>query len=399
MRGLEATTEIARAIGAETHLGRVLELIVKRGRALVEARGMVILLSDGDDLVITAVAGQVASELIGTRIPVADSAGGAVLRSRRPERISDSSSRLRFALAEMSDAKAGLLVPLVFHGRVMGVLEAFDSLGDTLEFSAEDERIMEAFAASAATAVATAQDVAEQTLLRSIDASDRERARWARELHDETLQELSALKITLSGAKRAADADALREGVGTAVELASTRSAACARSSATSARLRSTRSARRPPSRPSSSAFAPAPISKSSSASTCRTSPAARRPDTCRRSRPRSTALPRKRSRTPSSTREATRVIVALVERGDVLTLSVEDDGRGFDLDGVPKAGFGLIGIRERVELLGGSLTITSSPGAGTRSTRSFPVRDAPPRPTTASQRNATPARTPRGRA
>ena len=75
----------------------------------------------------------------------------------------------------MSDAKAGLLVPLVFHGRVMGVLEAFDSLGGTLEFSAEDERIMEAFAASAATAVATAQDVAEQTLLRSIDASDRER--------------------------------------------------------------------------------------------------------------------------------------------------------------------------------------------------------------------------------
>ena len=92
VRGLEATTEIARAIGAETHLGRVLELIVKRGRALVEARGMVILLSDGDDLVIAAVAGQVASELIGTRIPVADSAGGAVLRSRRPERISDSSS-------------------------------------------------------------------------------------------------------------------------------------------------------------------------------------------------------------------------------------------------------------------------------------------------------------------
>ena len=68
VRGLEATTEIARAIGAETHLGRVLELIVKRGRALVEARGMVILLSDGDDLVITAVAGQVASEVIGTRI-------------------------------------------------------------------------------------------------------------------------------------------------------------------------------------------------------------------------------------------------------------------------------------------------------------------------------------------
>ena len=38
MRGLEATTEIARAVGGETELDRVLELIVKRGRALVEAR-------------------------------------------------------------------------------------------------------------------------------------------------------------------------------------------------------------------------------------------------------------------------------------------------------------------------------------------------------------------------
>ena len=37
---------------------------------------------------------------------------------------------------------------------------------------------MQAFAASAATAVATAQDVAAQTLRRSIDSSERERSRW-----------------------------------------------------------------------------------------------------------------------------------------------------------------------------------------------------------------------------
>ena len=57
VRGLEATTEIARAVGGETRLDRILELIVKRGRALVEARGMVILLLEGDNLVMTAVAG------------------------------------------------------------------------------------------------------------------------------------------------------------------------------------------------------------------------------------------------------------------------------------------------------------------------------------------------------
>src|SRR4029077_2458207 len=74
IRGLEATTEIARAVGGETQLDRVLELIVKRGRALVEARGMVILLTDGADLVITAVAGQVDASLVGTRLAIAESA-------------------------------------------------------------------------------------------------------------------------------------------------------------------------------------------------------------------------------------------------------------------------------------------------------------------------------------
>ena len=79
----------------------------------------------------------------------------------------------------MTDAEAGLLVPLVFHGRAVGVLEAFDRLSGGPGFSSEDEALMEAFAASAATAVATAQDVAAQTLRRSIDSSERERARWA----------------------------------------------------------------------------------------------------------------------------------------------------------------------------------------------------------------------------
>ena len=47
VRALETTTEIARAIGGETRLDRVLELMVKRGRALVEARGVMILLHEG----------------------------------------------------------------------------------------------------------------------------------------------------------------------------------------------------------------------------------------------------------------------------------------------------------------------------------------------------------------
>src|SRR3954452_12428734 len=60
VRGFEATAAIARAVGGETDLDRVLELIVKRGRALVEARSVLILLREGEELRVAAGAGQVA---------------------------------------------------------------------------------------------------------------------------------------------------------------------------------------------------------------------------------------------------------------------------------------------------------------------------------------------------
>ena len=85
-----------------------------------------------------------------------------------------------------------------FGALPIGVLLAGDPLGERSEFSGEDERLLTAFAASAAAAVATARSVAEDRLRHSIAAAERERGRWARELHDETLQGLGALRILLT---------------------------------------------------------------------------------------------------------------------------------------------------------------------------------------------------------
>jgi hypothetical protein len=53
VRGLEATREIGDAIGADNDLDRVLELTTKRGRALIDARSVLIMLHDADALVVT----------------------------------------------------------------------------------------------------------------------------------------------------------------------------------------------------------------------------------------------------------------------------------------------------------------------------------------------------------
>jgi signal transduction histidine kinase len=72
----------------------------------------------------------------------------------------------------------------------------------------------------------------------------------------------------------------------------------------------------------------------------------------------------------------ASKVRVELVETGDAVVLEVHDDGVGFDPAAELVRGldhFGLAGMRERVELAGGTWTVWSRPGAGTVLTASLP--------------------------
>ena len=98
------------------------------------------------------------------------------------------------------------------------MIAAFDRIGAGPEFDEEDERLLAAFAASAAAAVSTAKSVAEERLRHSIDASERERRRWARELHDDTLQSLGAMRVVLASAMRSGSPEVLRGTVERAVE-------------------------------------------------------------------------------------------------------------------------------------------------------------------------------------
>jgi signal transduction histidine kinase len=218
VRGLEATRDVVVAIGGEVALEHVLELIVKRGRVLVGAKSVVIMLRDGEELVVHASAGHV-QEARDVRLPIADSTSGQVLEHLRPERITDVAANLRIDPSEFGvpDAQTALLVPMVYRGDAMGVLAAFDRDGNDEVFSEDDEQVLRTFAASAATAVALAQSVQADRLRSSLAAADAERRHWARELHDETLQSLGGLRIRLSSALRRNDLrqaqEAMREAV------------------------------------------------------------------------------------------------------------------------------------------------------------------------------------------
>ncbi|MEV4423211.1 GAF domain-containing sensor histidine kinase [Patulibacter sp. NPDC049589] len=202
-RTMRTTIEIAAAIGSDTDLSPILALIAERARELVDAHGLLIWLREGDDLRIAAVAGEehVPGE---AAIPVDGSTAGEALRTGRPVRVADAQALLTDpAEFGMGAARSALVVPLTHRGQGLGVLVAFDRLGTTATFAADNERALVAFAASASTAVATARLVERQRLQDTMAAAEAERTRWARELHDETLQGLASLKLLLAGSLRA----------------------------------------------------------------------------------------------------------------------------------------------------------------------------------------------------
>jgi signal transduction histidine kinase len=352
-RGLEATRDVAVAIGGEIALEHVLELIVKRGRALVGARSLVIMLREADELVVRARAGHT-ENVRDMRLPIAGSTSGQVLQRGRPERITDVAARLRIAPREFGipDAQTALLVPMLYRGEAVGILAAFDQGAARGPFSEDDEQTLRTFAASAATAVALAQSVASDRLRSSLAAADTERRRWARELHDETLQGLGGLRLLLSSALRHDDLaltqGAMREAV--------------AHIEREIENLRSIITELRPAAldelglKTALEALLERHQEQNGTEVTGRLQlPEIGEPEL------QSTIyrLVQEALTNVAKHARAENVQVAIEELDGQVSIEVRDDGAGFDTD-TKTEGFGLAGMRERVSLAGGTLQISS---------------------------------------
>jgi signal transduction histidine kinase len=358
-RGLEATRDVAVAIGGEIALEHVLELIVKRGRALLGARSLVIMLRDAEELVLHASAGH-AQDMRGARLPIAGSTSGQVLTRGRPERITDVAATLRIAPSEFGvpDAQTALLVPMMYRGTALGLLVAFDRGEDASAFGADDEQMMRTFAASAATAVAMAQTVQADRLRSSLAAADSERRRWARELHDETLQGLGGLRLLLSSALRQDDPQRAREAMREAVDHIE-REIGNLRAIITELRpaaldelgLRTAIEALLDRQREQAGFEIDAALSLPSSPAV-----ADRLDDELETAVYR---LVQEALTNVAKHARASHVRVAVRDADGEILVEVQDDGAGFDHD-TSTRGFGLAGMQERVTLAGGTLTVDS---------------------------------------
>jgi signal transduction histidine kinase len=76
----------------------------------------------------------------------------------------------------------------------------------------------------------------------------------------------------------------------------------------------------------------------------------------------------------------ATQAAVYLERSGDILKLTIEDDGAGFDMETArSKGGMGLLTMEERVRPFNGIFALASEPGEGTKLTATFPLRFSSP--------------------
>jgi signal transduction histidine kinase len=291
-----------------------------------------------------------------------------VLVGARPRRASNASQEDQERLGQLAaGAREAILVPLVFRGETLGVLAGIDG-PEERPFGEEDEQLLVSIAASAATAVATARSVAAARLRLSLEAADQARARWARELHDETLQGLTGVRMVLSAARARDDLEALRRAVDAA-------------DSHLADELRNLRDliAELRPAALDDLGLGPAieSLAKRQAAIGGFTVDLRLGLDSGGRL-PRDTETAIYRIAQEALTNavkhaEATRVQLSVEQQADHIELAVQDDGRGFEPSRTVE-GFGLTGMHERAVLAGGHLSVTSEDGGPTCVTAVLPL-------------------------
>jgi len=263
-------------------------------------------------------------------------------------------------VARRLGATTGLYVPLRARDQIIGVLIAHDKIGRDHRFSSSDLRLAEQFAQRASIAVNLSRRVARDSLRRVVAGQEVERRRLARELHDETGQALTSILLGLRAVDEADKKEAITSAVADLRELVV----------ATLQDVRRLAVQLRPKALddfglvPALERLAET-FSESSGISV---ELEARLGDERMPADVETTVYRIVQEALTNIVKhaEATSVSILLVRRDTSIAAVVEDNGRGFEPSTVTSDSLGLDGMRERVKLHEGRLTVETAPGSGT---------------------------------
>ena len=371
LRQVESLNEIGSALASELELEPLLELVARRLQELVEAKLVLIALPDAGALRIAAAQGESAYGVTGMELAVGGSKAGRVLERGRSERIDSllDDPEVDHQATRQLGVHSALYVPLLVRGLPIGVLIAHDKQGPRPAFREEDLRLAESLAARAAVAVDLSQRIGRDSFRRVVEAQELERARLARELHDETGQALTSILLGLKPLEQAATSDEARAAVADVRELV----------------VSTLQSVRRlaVELRPSALDHFGLEAAVERLAETFREQSGLAvdletQVGSERLTSEAETTLYRVIQEGLTNIVKhagATRVSILLQRKDTTVVAVIEDDGAGFDPSTTREDALGLAGMRERVSLAGGRLQVESTPGSGTTLVAEVPAK------------------------
>jgi signal transduction histidine kinase len=358
----------------------LLRLMADRGLALLDASTLLMVIEERRELRVAAASGEGS---VRVRImPVDGSALGALYLAGKAVALDRPRGQEAAWLNELGlEARAALVEPLSMEGHGGGLVIALRSDSG---FRDPDRRALEAFAASVAQRLAAERSVAIERLRYGMEARERERTRWAREIHDETVQGLGALRLKLANARDRQDTTTLNgavddvlEGLGTEIDglrhlITELRPAALDDLGLAAALEALARRAQ---------AIDGLDVQTEIDLDPERERLDAELESTIYR-------VVQEALTNVSRHAQATRAVVSVASSpdGSAVRVSVTDDGRGLPPGGAPtgprgdglQGGFGLSGMRERAELVGGELALADAPGGGTTMRLTVPMAGRP---------------------
>jgi len=357
----------------------LLRLMADRGLALLDAGTLLMVIEERGELRVAAASGEGTPRV--RIMPVEGSALGALYRAGEPVALDRPRGQEAAWLHELGlEARSVLVEPLSMEGQGGGMVIALRSDGG---FRNPDRQALNAFATSVSQRLVAERSVEIERLRYGMEARERERTRWAREIHDETIQGLGALRLKLANARDAderaalsAAVEAVLEGLGDEIDglrhLITELRPAALDDLGLAAALEAL--ARRMQAIDGLDVRTEIDLGPES---------AERRLDPELEST--IYRVVQEALTNVSRHAQATHALVSVSERDGIVRASVTDDGRGLPNserlgprgDGL-EGGFGMSGMRERAELVGGELELVPAPGRGTVMRLSVPLEGRP---------------------